>query len=414
MTLEKEAQRKSLLNMMGRGLNPMEYARYMFSRKYRDVYNTITRVDKEMRKEALGKEKDLRETIHKARMAYKNREYPAVIYHSWKLQSDLNEIFGKISDLESVRERVMEEFYGESTKLSDDEIRQMSETLGKKSSPAPAKAASLEHLLYAAAAPDVNDLGILKQAGPMQWLKENIPTSRQMEGALFDRIFRNKVGKQKEAARKALQLAEKAFSSMKDVFRQLDAARTDFSSYITIAEKFKSRLDQQTQELSSLYQANFADIVPEMTETNKDKSGEEALPIDQAPTSQAPAGESASPADQVSEPTGQVESVNLPPSSEQAPASSEEAIVEPVSGAAPPQAGDDDEEVPPTMRSNQLVGQAAERVNALLKQAKLEEVAGNRGVSAALLVKASEVCDFYDAEDDATRFILAAEKVLQG
>ncbi len=39
MTFEKEAQRKSIVNMLGRQLNPMEIARKTFSRRYREVYD---------------------------------------------------------------------------------------------------------------------------------------------------------------------------------------------------------------------------------------------------------------------------------------------------------------------------------------------------------------------------------------
>lgn len=431
MTFEKEAQRKSLINMMGRGLNPMEHARYMFSRKYRDVYDTIKDVDKEMRNEALGKEKDLRESIHKARMAYKNREYASVMYYSWKLQEDLNAIFSKVNDLDKVRERVMKEFYGEGSELSGEEKRQMHKALSKKppvKTETP-KAANLQYLLYAAAAPEVDSTSaMLKQAGPLQWLKENIPTARQMEGALFDRIFRNKLGKQREAARTALRIAENAFSSMKEVFNQLDASRTDFSAYITAAERFKNKLDQQTQELSTLYQSNFADLVPKEPENKDEGVGQPpALPA----TTEGPAADvPAATTTPLAPPAG----ASVMPDS----TTSSTALVEPVAqegqppAVQPPQQAAatgqqlelDFEEAPPTLTSAefqdwrnqnpQLTGAAALQVVSLWKNAETELLRGNKGVAAALLVKASEICDDYDAVNGAKSFLLTAEKVLKG
>jgi hypothetical protein len=403
MTLEKEAQRKSLVNMLGRKLNPMEHARYLFSRKYRDVYNKIKEIDSDMREIALSSDPGIRESLHEARMAFKNREYPRVIYHAWKILESVDGIFSQVDELEKIRESIMEEFYGEGTKLSDEEIRQMNTALGKKplaQKPVQMPAtANLEFLLYTTAAPslDLSSAEMIKQAGPIQWFQENIPSYRQMEGALLDRIFRNKMGKQREASKQALRIAEKVYGSIKDVFKQLDTARTDFSSYVTIAKRYKDRFDQQKAELSTLYQSQFADIVPDMSQYNKDK-------IENKPAQPQPAQP------QPAQPQSVQESIPVEYTSIQY--GTEKPIQEepPSSDAVMEQ---DEEEPPLTMRSEQLVGNAAKQVLQLWKRAKIEAKNGNRGISAALLVMASEICDDNDDAIDAKRLIQAAERVLK-
>ncbi len=419
MTFDKEAQRKSIVNMLGRHLNPMELARKTLSRRYRDVYNKIKEIDNDMREAALSSDPGIRDSLHEARMAYKNREYPRVLFYAWKILETMDGIFYQIYELEKLRETMMEEFYGEGTKLSDDELRQMSKALGNKPEKPLAqgpvqmpKAAKLEFLLYAAATPDPDSIpmGMIKQAGPMQWLQENIPTFHQMEGALLDRIFRNKMGKQREAAKSALNIAERAHASIKEVFKQLDAARTDFSSYITIAKRFKDRFEQQKQQLSALYQSNFADIVPDMSKYNKDKSDETApavaplvAPVAPAPV-ESPAPPPVAPAPAPAPPPAPV--IPSPPV-ETAPASAEADW-------------EFEEQGPPTLTSAQMeefranMGKPAAQVICLWKQAKIEKARGNKGISAALLVKASEICDDNNDAADAKLLIHIAERVLNG
>lgn len=419
MILEKEAQRKSVVNMLGRHLNPMEFARKTFSRRYREVYNKIKEIDTDMREAALSSDPGIREALHEARMSYKNREYPRVVFYAWKILESVDGIFYQIDELEKLRETMMEEFYGEGTKLSDKELRQMNEALGKKpEAPKVPKAAKLEYLLYAAAAPDSDMIPseMVKQAGPIQWLKENIPTYHQMEGALLDRIFRNKMGKQREAAKRALNIAEKVYSSIKEVFKQLDAARTDFSSYIAIARRFKEKFNQQKQELSALYQAQFADIVPDMGKYNKNE-GTAAPPAatPEAPLAATP--EVAAPVVTPEIPVAQVP-VQVPdiPSSKAVPA----AAPSPSPSSSEAEWEYIEENGPPTLTSAQMeqfranMEKPAAQVIILWKQAKIEAARGNRGISAALLVKASEICDDNDDAEDAKILIQAAERVLQG
>jgi hypothetical protein len=414
MTLEKEAQRKSVVNMLGRHLNPMELARRMFSERYREVYNKIKDVDSEMRNKALENDPDIRDTLHKARMAYKNREYPKVVFYTWKILESMSGVFDSVDELEKFKETVIKDFYqSRGEQLSNEEFTQMNEALSAKplvQGPVQMpKASKLEYLLYTAAAPDPSlPIGMVKQAGPVQWLKENIPTFTQMEGALLDRIFRNKMGKQREAARRALSIAENVHSSIKEMFKLLDAARTDFTSYISTARKFRDKFNQQKQELSTIYQTHFADIVPEKTETPAAPvPAAPAAPIEIATETPAKPPAVAPVVPAPAAPVAPVAAIPPPPPVEQMPESAEADW-------------EFEENGPPTLTSAQMeefranMGKPAAQVINLWKAAKIEASRGDRGISAALLAKASEICDDNNDEADAKLLLQAAEKVLQG
>jgi hypothetical protein len=47
--MDKEAQSKSILNMLSRNLNPMEMIRYHGFEEYKEVYDAITQVDSKLR-----------------------------------------------------------------------------------------------------------------------------------------------------------------------------------------------------------------------------------------------------------------------------------------------------------------------------------------------------------------------------
>lgn len=400
MTLEKQAQKKSVVNILNRNLNPMEIARRTFSPRYNEVYNKIKEVDTNMREIALSSDPGIRDSLHEARMAYKNREYPKVVFYAWKLLESVDGIFDGIDELEQIKDMVMREFHEDSSKLTDEEIAQMNKALGKPATKLP-KASKLKYLLYTVAAPDIE---LLKTADSAQWLKENIPTFHQMEGALLDRIFRNKLGKQREAAKRALNIAEKVYSSIKEVFRLLDEARTDFSSYISIAKRFQNKFDQQKQELSTLYQTYFADIVPS---NHTEQTPPVAPVVTQPPTVPQPLEV---PQANISTPGEPVSSSELIETSEpiQAPVFPQE------QEQVPEQAESEYEESgPPTLPSIQINKPAA-MVVYLWKKAEAEAKKGNKGISAALLAKASEICDDNNDSNHAKLLIQAAEKVLKG
>jgi hypothetical protein len=390
MNMEKEAQRRSALKWLGRKLNPMEYVRYYGSEAYRRVSDTITDIDTDMRERAKEAKPDLRADLHEARMAMKNREYPKVLYYSWKLIDALDGIFNRLPELEQLRADIISEHYQSdvggltSTQLSEmqHEIGGTPENLSPGSVTMPSTA-EFQGLLRAVGAPDpsITKEALISEAGPVQWLKENIPTYKQMEGSLLDRIFRNKMGKQKEAARAALRMAEKVFNAMGGVFDKLDSSRNDFSAYLDAAQNYKNSLTTHKQRLSSLYRENFSQTIEQMLQ------GQEEQPTE-------------APAEPAQEPQAQPEQQPEQAEQPQEPAPQEQQEIPDLETQPQPQ--------------EEPMQEAAAYVVDLVKRAKKAAHNGNKGIASALLVKASEICDDNDAVEQSITLLRAAEEVLKG
>lgn len=407
--IDKLAQARNVFKQLGRTLNPMEYIRYHGYDSYRRVYDEITLVDNEMRQEAKSAKQDMNDFIHQARMAMKNREYPKVMYYAWQVIESLDRISDPVNRLENLQKEMISEYYNEQN-IGNKEISEMHKSLSTKD----VKSSDMRKLLYATAAPNIElTANLISKAGPIQWLKENIPTYRQMEGSMLDRIFRNKLHNQKEAARKALRIAERAFQTMKDVFVQLDTYRTEFSSYLDTAKRFQSKISSFKQEISNMYQDNFAETVSELMKRQEtaDKPTENPATIEgpqestnnevvvdnsaQMPNAQSCTNcQSLNPLDAT---TCDKCGGKLTPFYAEQPSQLAFDFGEGWSMAAPQQ----EKEV------------AAEYVANLAKLARLEVMRGNANIAGVLLVKASEICDRYNDEASAVKFLKAAERMLR-
>lgn len=361
MNMEKEAQSRSPIKWLGRMLNPMEYIRYFGYDSYRRVYDAITEIDNDIRGRAQEKKDELRGFLHQARMSMKNREYQKVIYYAWELLESVDGIFDRVDELEKLRSDMMAEFYA-SGNVSKSELEEMEKSLGKVVKPVQKPLASgkikvpaaLERLLYSTGN-KVTKEGLESTAGMTEWLEENIPTWRQMEGSMLDKIFRNKMYKQKEAARKALQIAEVSFNTIKDVFSALDSARTDFSTYLSTAQRAREKFKKQKEDLSILYNEYF-------------KATEPVVTIDQnayIPATQPP----------VEKPE------NKPPEA-------------PLQGDEP-------------------VQKAAEIIKQLIQKASTAKKRGDPNTAIVLLVKASEICDLYNNDTSSISILKAAKRILK-
>lgn len=372
MTIEKEAQGRSITNMLGRALNPMEWVRYYGFSEYRRLYDAVTELDTSMRAAVKERDPDIRTSLHEARMAMKNREFPKVLYYALKLIQSVDGIFD-VSKIEEITSEIFtKEQEASQSSITDEQRQEMEEALGERPLQGQAQfptEASLEILLRASAVPE-----LISEAGAIQWLQENIPTARQMKGDILDRIFRNKAGKQKEAAKEALRLAEQAYSSIKTLFDKLDAARTDFNKYISTVKYYQGLFAKYKARLSALYQANFSGIVPAKKEVS------EAPPAETPATTAPP--------------------VEAPPATAPAPAPA----TTPAKAPAKPKR----RQKKPEMAS------AAEVVIDLVGRAKLAAKDGDFGIASALLVKASEIYDHYDNEEKSIELLIAAEKLLKG
>jgi hypothetical protein len=395
--MEKEAQRRSVTKSIGRAINPAEWFRNM-SGEYREVSQLIDEIDKDMRDKALQNDPGMREAIHEARMAMKNREFPKTFYYAWQLIKAVEGIFTKdIHKLERLSKRIINEFYAES--LTPSQLRELHRNFGQGSKEIKVpKNSNLEVLLYAAAAPEL----ISEGANPVQWLQENIPSYRQLKGDLLDRIFRNRMGKQKEAARLALSVAEKAYKSIKEVFSKLDSARRDFSTYISIAQKYQERFEALKEELSVIYQEHFSDLVPSNKPEKKEQKTEQsrkcwncgANAVAGAPCSECGAEE--------------MRSAEAPPAVP---------VVESPqpAGTKNPNPGPlvDNVTVPNiTNKEEEEKTKAAELIVELVSKARNALEQSDRGLAAALLAKASEICDDYGNEEESIVLLKAASDLM--
>ena len=378
MTIEKEAQSRSVTNMLGRALNPMEWVRYYGFSDYRRLYDAITELDTSMRTAVKERDPDIRTALHEARMAMKNREFPKVLYYALKLIQSVDGIFD-VSKIEEITSEIFtKEQEASQGSITDEQRQEMEGELGQGPLQGQAQfptEASLEILLRASAVPE-----LISEAGAIQWLQENVPTARQMKGNILDRIFRNKAGKQREAAKEALRLAEQVYGSIKTFFDKLDSARTDFNKYISTVKYYQGLFAKYKARLSVLYQANFAGTVPAKEE------GSETPPATTAPPVEAPPVTTAPPAE-------------VPPATVTVPV-----VTEPVAEAKPKRSRK--KKVQPGMAS-------AAGIIDLVGRAKLAARAGDFGIAAALLVKASEIYDNYDDEEKSIELLVQAENLLK-
>lgn len=349
MNMDKEAQSRSPIKWLGRMLNPMEYVRYFGYDSYRRVYDSITEIDNDIRGRAVARKDELRDFLHQARMGMKNREYPRVMYYAWKILESMDGMFDRVDELELLRSEMMSEYYS-SGDVSKQEQGEMERSLGK-----PVERPLAQRRVKVPTA-SVTKEGLTSTAGVTEWLEENIPTWRQMEGSMLDRIFRNKMYKQKEAARKALQMAEVSFKTIQDVFAALDSARTDFSAYLSTAQKAREKFNKQKNELSVLYNQYF--------QTDPGPVTVDQQPVTQEPTQPAPLPQ---------EPTPQP-------------------ILE------------ETVEVPAAKAAGELL-QLILKANTAIKK-------GEKKTAGFLLVKASEICDLYNNEKSAIRILKAAKRML--
>jgi len=363
------------------------------------MFDEIEVIDSSMREKALGQKDELRELVHEARMAMKQRKFPSVVYYAWKIVSSIDGVFDQVDSLNRLKEKYLKEQYGK-TELLPSQVREMDQALGKqkplKDKIQFPKAAKMEMLLYAAAVPDadlITKAELISEAGPVQWIKENIPSFEGMKVDLMDRVFRNKAHKQREAARQAMRIAERAYASIKNVFDKLDASRTDFSTYIDEANKAKNMFDQEVQTLSSLYKEHFSHIIPEVPPKEEERPKEEVQEVQSETSSEAPGDIEVGTDDLVVDP-------DMVPQQESFDFSQPES-----------QQLSFDFSQPQTEEELEQQHVAASEIVNLIDRSKVSLASGQRGVAIALLARASEICDDFGAEVASTRILELAQSL---
>jgi hypothetical protein len=335
---EKEAQQRSMTKAVGRAVNPIEWVRQLSSQKYRALIKEVDRVDAYMRNRVLELKPYLKDQLHQARMAMKNHEYRLVFQYATSILNSVDGVFiEKMNDLDAVGRRVYEDFSKD--RMSEEERRNLEEDLFRE--PIREKDSEIKRELVI-------------EAGITQWLQEKMPTKRELEGNLFNKIFQNVKGKQQEAARDALKVAEKSYTIVTEAFERLDDERRNISEYVRLAREYHKNLSLEKFKLRKLYSNHFP---PEIKEQK-----DEEPPVEQAPVVMPPV-----PVPAVIPPTP-----TTPQSTAQSPAQT--------LSAAPDQ--NTESEDPNKKNANDLI-----------QRAKRAVFAGDVGVGIALLVKASELCD---------------------
>lgn len=268
---EKEAQKRSVTRMLGRAINPMEWVRQMSSSKYRRMITAVDSIDKVIRDNITRLKPDLRERLHQARMAFKNRDLRRVFQHTTEILDTINGVFiDQIDELDAISNELLQEF-SQST-MDEYDRQQLEQQLGIYRTP---KAAS-------------SNSELVIEAGITQWIQEKIPTKKEIEGTLFDKIFRNMQGKQVESARQALSIAERAYESVDQIFDTLDANRRNIAEYVRLARDYQRRIGVEKERLKRMY---FLYFPPETTQPQPPQQPETVPPQPEQPTpeSQKPA-----------------------------------------------------------------------------------------------------------------------------
>lgn len=399
--IEKTAQQKSLLKTITREMNPVNMIRYLGSEKYRELYNYLKEEDENLRRMVIDKQDDLREYLHHARMAFKNREYAVVVYYSMKIVDFLQEVFENTKKLEEKINSIKNEILGLNT-LEPEQIEEMKKKFEEKTSKYSSDMMK-QNLLYITAAPE-----FISEATVGQWIKENIPTSKQLSGSLFERVFKNLFGKQKESARESLRIAENVFSSIKEIFGKLESSLTDPMKYISIVNDYKTKLNNFDKRLLSIYEP-FKNISGAPTVN----PAIEITPTQE--TSQAPV-----------QTTEEKSEDSFFPKKKEFEQQESPVIIIPQEMLVPepdPYHGqqesvedflekekEDAEKLEQEKKQLSLFPTAS--VEDLIDRAEMHMKKGEVGISASLLAKVSEIFDDYGDEQKSIIFIQAAEKVL--
>jgi hypothetical protein len=357
----KEAQQRSMTKAVGRDVNPMEWIRQLSSQKYRALIREVDRVDAHMRRKVSELKPSLKDQLHQARMAMKNHEYRRVFQYATSILNSVDGVFvEKMADLDALGRRVYEDFAKD--RMSEEERRQLEEDLFRE--PARESVSEAQHELVI-------------EAGITQWLQEKMPTRRELEGNLFNKIFQNVKGKQQEAARDALNVAEKSYALISEAFERLDDERRNISEYVRLAREYHKNLSLEKRKLQKIYSNHFPPEIKEQEDAEINAPAAQAPVVNQpaVPPVQAPAAPAAAPPAPAAPPAA------APP-------------------AQPPPANPDLNAEPEDPNKK--------KANDLILRAKRAVFDGDVGIGIALLVKASEICDEIGDESRSAGLLKAA------
>jgi hypothetical protein len=328
------------------------------------IYEILLTKENEVKERLMERQQELRDYLHESRMAFKNVEYPRVLHSANMLRKTVDDLFD-FSGLREEIEKALTEFHG-NTGLTREQLEELAKELKQESKTKEIKKSNIHSELFA-------------EATAMQWIKEHLPTSKEIDSKFYEKIFKNMLSKQKEGARTALRIAENIFNATKEIFKKLKETRNDFNRYIAIINNFKQTLNSYKATLISIYnQPEFQAAL----DPNNHPIAEVSKPATQEVVIQEPV-----------EPEPVEVKETLP----------EEKVVEPIEEKKEPI-------TTPIDLSNKTTSAAS--VFQLVKRAQAAIDNKDYGIAAGLLTKASEICDNNGDEVNAIFFLNAADLII--
>jgi len=120
--MEKEAQHRSLWNKVRENIDIFQGFNALLSPIYKQHLEELAIIDDIFRQNALnGRLDSARQALHRARMSFKNREYPQAIANSYTVLEVIREIFNPeiIKELKDMQDGAIKDFYAANNNPED-------------------------------------------------------------------------------------------------------------------------------------------------------------------------------------------------------------------------------------------------------------------------------------------------------
>jgi hypothetical protein len=369
-------------------------AKFLWFGKEPPIYNILLSKEKEVKEKLMENYPELRDYLHEARMAFKNVEYPRVLHYANAMRKIVNNSFD-FSGLDVSIQQALKEFHGSSARLNKEQLEELQKELGE-----------LEQKQIQTNKESNLHYELISNATPMQWIKEHLPTSKEIDSKFYEKIFKNMLNKQKEGARTALKIAETIFESVKEIFKKLKTNRNNFDKYVNTINSYKNNLNLYKTTLATIYNKpefraaldpNIISETPEIKNQIKseiievqkpDETKEEIKNIEYQHPFTTPTMQETLP---------EIDLGDEPPD----PAKQQQLQLSEFDWA----------NMNPINTTD--IDKSATSVVQLIKRADIAAANGNYGIAVALLTKASEICDNNNDEYNAISLLNIASEMLK-
>ena len=332
--MDKEAQHRSLWNKIRENVDVFQGFNALVSPIYRQHLEELANIDEYFRQNALnGGIDSIRNALHEARMSFKRREYPQAIAYSHNVLQIIRDIFNPemIKNLKDMQNEAIKDFYAERNNPEDlARVNEDYEKFVKENPPAapalpiaapvvapvpnPAPTVVPEANAPINSANPINPISPPKQTEEEkeeevkiisfiepelivnswtmedikhlpQWVQEQLPTYRGMEGRVLERIYRQQTAEYKNACREGLNITEKLFRDMERIFNTLDGQRAagKIFDYIKNVDRFNTKIKESEARWFGVYNRYFKNDVQRILgksvpELDHEKGTPKALP----------------------------------------------------------------------------------------------------------------------------------------